>query len=161
MTQTSHPMTQEGYEQIQTELAQLKQVERPAIIEAISHARELGDLKENAEYHSAKDRQGFIEAKIKQLESKLSRAQIIDISEFDNQGKVIFGAYVTTLNLDNDATLRFRIVGEDEADLGANKLSVTSPLARGLIGKMLGDQVEISTPKGLLSYEITDVSYTT
>ena len=154
------PMTKEGFDSLTKTLEHLKTIERPAIIEAISHARELGDLKENAEYHSAKDRQGLIEAKIKQLESKLSQAQVIDISKMDNDGKVIFGCTVTILNTEDEQSMTITLVGEDEADLTKNKLSVQAPLARSLIGKYEGDSVDTRTPKGLITYEITEVLYT-
>jgi transcription elongation factor GreA len=152
------PMTAEGAEKLRKELQNLKQVERPKVISAIAEARAHGDLKENAEYHAAREKQGFIEGRIMELESKLSVAQIVDISGIENTGRVIFGAKV---QLQNDAgkTITYRIVGEDEADLDENKISVTSPVARAMIGKYEGDAVEVVTPDGKLAYEIIEVTY--
>ena len=153
------PMTVQGAERLRAELHELKSVKRPAIIQAIATAREHGDLKENAEYHAAREQQGFCEGRIQDIEAKLSNAQIIDISKLPNTGKVIFGSTVTILNLDSDEEVTYRIVGDDEADIKNNLISVNSPIARGLIGKMTGDQVSIHTPGGKVDYEILDVLY--
>jgi transcription elongation factor GreA len=148
------PMTKEGAKQLEEELQRLKTVERPRIINAIAEARAHGDLKENAEYHAAREQQSFTEGRIREIESKLSEAQIIDITQIPNSGKVIFGATVDLINSATDERLTFRIVGDDEADVKANKISVSSPLARALIGKEEGDIVEVATPGGKVSYEI-------
>ena len=153
------PMTVQGAEKLRTELNELKSVKRPAVIQAIAEAREHGDLKENAEYHAAREQQGFIEGRIQDIEAKLSNAQIIDISKMPNNGKVIFGSTVTILNLDTDEEVTYRIVGDDEADIKNNLISVNSPIARGLIGKSADDVVNITTPKGVVEYEITAVKY--
>ena len=148
------PMTVEGSERLREELDQLKRVERPRISKAIAEAREHGDLKENAEYHAAREQQGFVEARINDIESKLAGAQIIDVTNITETGRVIFGATVAILNLETNDTLRYRIVGEDEASVRDNKISVTSPLARSLIGKEIGDVVMVRTPGGDTEYEI-------
>lgn len=153
------PMTLRGAEKLREELEYLKSVRRPAIIVAIAEAREHGDLKENAEYHAAREQQSFCEGRIKDIEGKLSNAQIIDISKLKNTGRVIFGATVTVMNLDTDEQLTYRIVGEDEADFKQNLISVTSPIARGLIGKEAGDVVTIDTPGGMVEFEIINVEY--
>ena len=155
----TYPMTVEGAHALQQELQRLKTFERPRIIEAIASARAHGDLKENAEYHAAKEKQSFIEGRIRDVESKLSRCQVIDITKIKNEGKVIFGATVTVLNVDDNAEVMYQIVGEDEADLKYNKISVTSPVARALIGKMEGDEVTVQSPKGDILYEIVRVKY--
>ncbi len=152
-------MTVKGAELLRAELNELKLVRRPAITQAIAEARALGDLKENAEYHAAREQQSFCEGRIQEIESKLSNAQVIDVTKLANNGKVIFGTTVQLLNLDNDDELSYRIVGDDEADIKANLISVNSPIARGLIGKMEGDQVSIMTPGGKVDYEILAVSY--
>jgi transcription elongation factor GreA len=154
------PMTKEGKEKLEAQLDQLKRVERPLITEAIASARELGDLKENAEYHAAREKQGLTEALIRDLEDKLSRSQVIDLSKIPNSGKVVFGAFVTIENLDSGDETKYQIVGEDESDLDQNKISVTSPIARALIGKMEGDVAEVKTPNGISEYEIIEVNYT-
>ncbi|MDX2027149.1 MAG: transcription elongation factor GreA [Alphaproteobacteria bacterium] len=152
------PMTKLGYERLEEELKRLKGEERPAIIKAIASAREHGDLSENAEYHAARERQSFIEGRIQELEGKISRAEIIDVSKLD--GKIIkFGATVTLVDEDTDDKVNYQIVGEDEADIKAGLLSITSPLARALIGKSIKDAVEVSTPKGSKSYEVVKVAY--
>jgi transcription elongation factor GreA len=133
------PMTLAGERALREELARLKQVERPRIIQAIAEAREHGDLKENAEYHAAREQQGFCEGRVKDIEGKLSFAQVIDITQIENTGKVIFGVTVTILSLATGQTVIYRIVGEDEADVKNGKISVTSPIARALIGKEVGD----------------------
>ena len=153
------PMTVQGAEKLRTELNELKSVKRPAVIQAIAEAREHGDLKENAEYHAAREQQGFIEGRIQDIEAKLSNAQIIDISKMANTGKVIFGSTVTILNLDTEEEVTYRIVGDDEADIKNNLISVNSPIARGLIGKSADDVVNITTPKGVVEYEITEIEY--
>ena len=153
------PMTVKGADLLRAELNELKLVRRPAIIQAIAEARALGDLKENAEYHAAREQQSFCEGRIQEIEAKLSNAQIIDVTKMANHGKVIFGATVQLLNLATDDELSYRIVGDDEADIKANLISVNSPIARGLIGKMTGDQVTIHAPGGKVDYEILDVLY--
>lgn len=152
------PMTVAGADKLRAELSHLKQVERPKVINAIAEARAHGDLKENAEYHAAREQQGFIEGRIIEIEGKLSAAQIIDISKMENTGRVIFGATITMKN-GEAKTLSYQIVGEDEADLNSNKISVTSPVARALIGKYEGDAVEVKTPEGSMKYEIIEVAY--
>ena len=152
------PMTVEGHQRLQEELKHLKSVERPAIIRAIAEARTHGDLAENAEYHAARERQSFIEGRLAELEDKIARAEVIDISKLS--GSVIkFGATVTLADEDTDAEQTFRIVGEDEANIKDGRLSVTSPLARALIGKGQGDSVEVSTPRGPKSYEVVTVDF--
>ncbi|QYK11988.1 transcription elongation factor GreA [Shewanella rhizosphaerae] len=153
------PMTVVGANQLREELDFLKFEKRPKIAEAIGIARELGDLKENAEYHAAREEQGLCEARVRDIEGKLSHAQIIDVTKMENTGRVIFGTTVTILNLDTDEEFTYRIVGEDEADIKANLISVTSPIARGLVGKSEGDEVSIQTPGGMTDYEITAVEY--
>ncbi|GAB1153552.1 MAG: transcription elongation factor GreA [Shewanella algae] len=153
------PMTLVGAEQLRKELDILKFDRRPKITEAIAAARELGDLKENAEYHAAREEQGICEARIRDIEGKLSNAQIIDVTKMPNNGRIIFGATVTILNLDTDAEVTYRIVGDDEANIKENLISVNSPIARGLIGKNLGDEVNIQTPGGIAEYEVVAVEY--
>lgn len=154
-----YPMTVEGAEALHKELQNLKQVERPKIIKEIAEARAHGDLSENAEYHAAREQQGFIEARIKDVESRLSLAQIIDISKISNHGKVIFGAKVVLSKLDEDVTVTYQIVGEDEADINIGKISVNSPIARGIVGKEEGDVITAKTPGGDVEYEIVEVKY--
>ena len=154
-----YPMTLKGAEMLRAELNELKTVRRPAIIEAIAEAREHGDLKENAEYHAAREQQSFCEGRIQDIEGKLSNAQIIDVTKMTNNGKVIFGATVTILNPDTDEETTYRIVGDDEADIKSNLISVNSPIARGLIGKEIDDVVNIQTPSGAVEYEISEVEY--
>ena len=156
---TKIPMTVAGEKALREELTRLKSVERPRIIQAIAEAREHGDLKENAEYHAAREQQGFCEGRIKDIEAKLSLAQVIDITQIEPTGKVIFGTTVTLLNVDTEHTVTYRIVGEDEADVKQGRLSVTSPIARALIGKEEGDEVSITTPGGVVTYEITTVEH--
>lgn len=153
------PMTVEGAERLRTELDQLKKVERPLIVEAIAEAREHGDLKENAEYHAAREQQGFVEGRIQEIESKLSQAQVIDITHIPAGDRVIFGVTVRLINLENDEVVSYKIVGDDEADVKANKISYLTPIARALIGKEVGDVVSVETPKGVLEYEIDDVQH--
>lgn len=154
-----YPMTAKGAGILRTELEQLKTVKRPEIVKAIAEAREHGDLKENAEYHAAREQQGFCEGRIQDIEAKLSNAQIIDISKLTNNGKVIFGTTVTIVNIDTDAEVTYRIVGDDEADIKRNLISISSPIARGLIGKMIDDEIAIDTPGGTIEYEIINVQY--
>ena len=153
------PMTLMGAERLREELAQLKSVERPKIIEAIAEARAHGDLKENAGYHAAREKQSFIEGRIQVLEGKLSNAQIINVVDIDNNGKVIFGVTVTLLNIDSDEEVKYQIVGEDEADIKSNKISIGSPVARALIGKELDEEVTVRTPAGEVAYEIISVEH--
>ncbi|MCH8531130.1 MAG: transcription elongation factor GreA [Saccharospirillum sp.] len=153
------PMTIEGEIALQNELRQLKQEERPRVIKDIAEAREHGDLKENAEYHAAREQQGFIEGRIKEIEHKLAHAQVINVHDIPNTGKVIFGTTVTLLNLETDQGVTYRIVGEDEANVKVNKISVTSPIARALIGKEEGDEVVVKTPGGDVEYEIELVEH--
>jgi transcription elongation factor GreA len=153
------PMTVEGAAFLRDELQRLKSVERPRIIASIAEARAHGDLKENAEYHAAREQQGFVEGRIQEIEAKLSNVQIIDVTQLENSGKVIFGSTVKMLNLKTEKEVTYKIVGEDEADIKALKISVTSPIARALIGKYVGDTVEVQTPEGMTSYEIIDVEY--
>ena len=153
------PMTLHGAERLRAELNELKTVKRPKVIAAIAEAREHGDLKENAEYHAAREQQGFIEGRIKDIEGKLSHAQIIDVAALDAGGKVVFGATVVLLDLNTDTEKTYQIVGEDEADLKHNKISVGSPVARALIGKHEGDEVELQAPGGTHEFEILEVRY--
>ena len=153
------PMTTEGAASLRAELEQLKKVERPRIVQAIAEAREHGDLKENAEYHAAREQQGFVEGRIQEIESKLAQAQIIDITHIPAGDRVIFGVTVRLINLDDDQVVTYKIVGDDEADVKANKISYLTPIARALIGKEVGDVVSVDTPKGTLEYEIDDVQH--
>lgn len=153
------PLTARGAEKLREELEQLKRVERPRIIEAIAEARAHGDLKENAEYHAAREQQGFVEGRIKDIEGKLSHAQIIDVTQMPYNGKVIFGATVKVLELETDEEHCYQIVGEDEADLKQGLISVGSPLARCLIGKAEGDVASLQAPGGMREFEILDVRY--
>ncbi|MDG6778222.1 transcription elongation factor GreA [Thiomicrorhabdus sp. zzn3] len=154
-----HPMTKEGAEALQAELNKLKKEDRPRITEAIAEAREHGDLKENAEYHAAREQQGLVEARIKQLESILGNAQIIDVTKLNPGGKVVFGATVTVLNVDTDEELTYKIVGNEEADIAHNKISVNSPIARALIGKQEGDEIVVEAPSGNIDYEVIEIQY--
>ena len=151
-------MTGNGFSQLTEELKQLKTVERPAIIRAIAEAREHGDLSENAEYHAAKERQGFIEGRVKNLEDKISRAQVVDFSQFDGD-QIKFGATVELADEETDEETTFQLVGAEESDVDSGLLSITSPLARALIGKGTGDSVDVVTPRGGKSYEIISVAY--
>ena len=153
------PITINGISKLRSELEFLKTIERPKTIAAIAEARAHGDLKENAEYHAARERQSFIEGRILEVEAKLADCQIIDISHIPNEGKVIFGATVTLLNLKTQTEVTYQIVGVDEANLKENKISISSPLARALIGKYIEDVVEVEIPKGETEYEIMDVKY--
>jgi len=149
------PMTVVGAAKLREELQRLKQIDRPKIINAIAEARAHGDLKENAEYHAAREQQGFIEGRILEVESKLSSAQVIDVTKIENTGRIIFG--VTVKLNQNDQIISYQIVGEDEADINEHKISVTSPVARALIGKYEGDFVAVQTPDGVMNYEIIEV----
>lgn len=153
------PMTVNGEKALREELVQLKSVERPRIIQAIAEAREHGDLKENAEYHAAREQQGFVEGRIQEIESKLSGAQIIDITKIECTGKVLFGATVHLINVDTEEEVTYQIVGEDEANIKAGKISVSSPIARALIGKEEGDVLAIQVPSGTVEYEIDQVEH--
>lgn len=153
------PLTARGADLLRDELKQLKSVERPRIVEAIATARAHGDLKENAEYHAAKDQQGLAEARIRDIEAKLSNAQIIDVTRLSATGRVVFGSTVHVVENEDENQSIYQIVGEDEADIKAGLMSVTSPIARGLIGKEEGDIVEVQTPGGARTYEILKVEY--
>jgi transcription elongation factor GreA len=153
------PMTVEGEAALRIELEKLKKEDRPTVIQAIAEAREHGDLKENAEYHAAREQQGFIEGRIQDIESKLSLCQIVDISQMPEGDRVIFGSTVTIINTETDEKLTYRIVGDDEADVKAGMISYQSPIARALISKEIGDVVNVHTPGGEVEYEIDDVSY--
>ncbi len=157
MNQT--PMTVLGAEKLREELDYLKNQLRPRIIEAIAEAREHGDLKENAEYHAAREQQGFCEGRIQDIEAKLSKAQIIDVTKLANNGRVVFGATVALLKCDTEEEIVYRIVGDDEADIKVGQISVNSPIARGLIGKVVDDVVVIRTPAGEVEFEILKVDY--
>jgi len=153
------PMTVAGEQRLREELDGLKSESRPRVIAAIAEAREHGDLKENAEYHAAREEQGFIEGRIQEIEGKLSNAQVIDVTKLPKTGKVIFGVTVELVNLDTDEEVTYRIVGEDEADIKHRRISVTSPIARALIGKEEGEVVLVRTPGGEVEYEITGVEH--
>lgn len=153
------PLTARGAEQLRSELEQLKRVERPRVIEAIAEARAHGDLKENAEYHAAREQQGFVEGRIKDIEGKLSHAEIIDVTRLPQNGKVVFGTTVDVLELDKDVEHTFVIVGDDEADIKQGKISISSPIARALIGKSEGDVAVVEAPGGQREMEILEVRY--
>ena len=152
------PMTAEGLARLVDELRHLKHVERPAVIRSISEARDHGDLSENAEYHAARERQGFIEGRVADLEDKVARAEVIDVKKLSGK-QVMFGATVTLLDEDTDAKTKYQIVGQDESDIRAGRLSISSPLARALIGKKVGDSVDVTTPSGSKSYEIVRLAF--
>ncbi|MCP5167929.1 MAG: transcription elongation factor GreA [Pseudomonadales bacterium] len=153
------PMTVSGEAALREELERLKKIERPRITKAIAEAREHGDLKENAEYHAAREQQSFNEGRIMEIEGKLGNAQVIDVTTMPKTGKVIFGTTIDLLNLETDATVTYRIVGEDEADVKQNLISIGSPIARALIGKEEGDVVIVRAPGGDIEYEIDKVRY--
>ncbi len=157
---TKIPMTVEGAERLRAELKRLKTVERPAVIQAIADARSHGDLSENADYDAAKERQGFIEGRIAEIERKLAGAHVIDPKSIDADGRVVFGATVEIEDLDSGDRSNYQIVGDDEADIKSGKISVNSPIARALIGRTEGDAVEVQTPGGARAYEIVSVGYT-
>jgi transcription elongation factor GreA len=158
MSQEKVPMTAEGYASLEREVKRLKSEERPRIIQAIAEAREHGDLSENAEYHAAKEQQSLNEARVADLEDKLSRAQVIDVSKLSGD-TVKFGATVTIIDEETEEELRYQIVGDDEADVKNGRLAISSPIARALIGKSVGDSVEVVTPKGSKDYEILNVEF--
>ncbi len=153
------PMTVEGAAQLRAELQHLKTVERPRIVQAIAEAREHGDLKENAEYHAAREQQSFAEGRIGEIEGKLAEARVIDVTTIPPNGKVIFGTTVEVYNMDTEATQTWKIVGDDEADVKLNKVSINSPIARALIAKEAGEVVVVKTPKGAVEYEISKVEH--
>lgn len=153
------PITVNGAKILENELITLKDKERPRIVNDIATAREHGDLKENAEYHAAKEEQGFIEGRIQEIESKLSRLQIIDVKQLNQDGRCVFGTTVNLLNLSDDSEISYQIVGEDEADIDKGKISCHSPIARALIGNEEGDEVTVKAPKGDIVYEILEVQY--
>jgi transcription elongation factor GreA len=153
------PLTTQGAQRLRAELEQLKSVQRPAVINAIAEARAHGDLKENAEYHAAREQQGFIEGRIKQLEAELSHAQVIDVSTLNAGSRVVFGATVTLADVESDEEKRYQIVGDLEADIKQGLIAISSPLARALIGKHEGDVVEIDAPAGKREYELIRVAY--
>lgn len=154
-----HPMTVQGAQALKEELHRLKSIERPKIIEAVATARAHGDLKENAEYHAAREEQSFNEGRIQDLEAKLSHAQIVDLSTMENNGRVVFGATVKLCHVQTNAEVVYQIVGEDEADLKKNKISYSSPIGRALIGKSIDDTIVVKAPGGDIEYEIIDVDY--
>ena len=154
-----YPMTPQGHAALEEELKQLKTVDRPRITAAIAEAREHGDLKENAEYHAAREQQGYCEARIRDIEAILGGAEVIDPLKLPQEGRVVFGVTVVIENLDTEEQKRYKIVGDDEADFKANKISINSPIARGLIGKSEGDEAKIQTPSGEVEYEIVEVLY--
>ena len=154
-----YPKTPEGKIALEKELHQLKSIDRPRIITAIAEAREHGDLKENAEYHAAREQQGFCEGRIQDIEGRLGAMQVIDVKTLEQNGRVVFGVTVTIENLDTEEQKTYQIVGDDEADFKINKISVNSPIARGLLGKSEGDEVKIVTPQGEVEYEIVKVEY--
>lgn len=151
-------MTREGFEKLQNELKQLKTVDRHEVIKAIASARELGDLSENAEYHAARERQGFIEGRIAELEDKLARAEVIDVKLLDGKS-IKFGASVKLIDEDTEENVAYQIVGDDESNLSKGKISLSSPLAKALIGKSVGDSVDVRTPGGVKSYEVIEVAF--
>ena len=154
-----YPMTVQGARALEEELTHLTKVVRPKLSQDIGEARELGDLKENAEYHAAREQQGMVEARIRDIEGRLQNAVVIDVTSIAHTGKVIFGTTVEIANVETDESLKYQIVGEDEADFKAGKLSVGSPIARALIGKQEGDVVSVKTPSGLIEYEIVEVAH--
>ncbi len=156
---TKFPMTVLGAQKLREELSRLKSVERPRIIEAIAEARGHGDLKENAEYHAAKEQQSFLEGRISEVEGKLANAQVIDVTKLPKNGRVVFGTTVTLINVTTDEEVKYKIVGDDEADLKLGMISVNSPIARAMIGKNKGDIAHVHTPSGELEYEISTIEY--
>jgi transcription elongation factor GreA len=156
---TKYPMTVQGARALEDELKHLKTELRPQITQAIAEARELGDLKENAEYHAAREQQGMVEARIRDIEGRLQNAQVIDVASIPHTGKVIFGTTVEIANVETDETVTYQIVGDDESDIKRGKLSVSSPIARALVGKEEGDVVAVKTPSGLFEYEIVEVRH--
>ena len=159
MSITKYPMTVQGARALEDELAHLTKVERPRLSQAIGEARELGDLKENAEYHAAREEQGMVEARVRDIEGRLQNAVIIDVTTIPHTGKVIFGTTVEIANVETDESVTYQIVGEDEADIKLGKISVGSPIARALIAKEEGDVVAVKTPGGVIEYEIVEVRH--
>jgi len=153
------PLTINGAEKLREELTRLKSEDRPRVIEAIAEARAHGDLKENAEYHAAKEQQGFIEGRIQEIEGKLGNAQIIDVTELGSPDKVVFGATVTLYDDDADGEIKYQIVGDDEADIASGRISISSPIARALVGKVPDDEVTVNTPGGQKIYEVLKIEY--
>ncbi|ADE16728.1 transcription elongation factor GreA [Nitrosococcus halophilus Nc 4] len=153
------PLTEKGAQQLREELQELKTVVRPRVVAAIAEARAHGDLKENAEYHAAREEQGFVEGRIRDLEHQLAHAQIIDVNKLQKDGRVVFGVTVDLVNMDTDGEVSYQIVGDLEADIKENKISVNSPIARALIGKREGDEVQVQAPSGVVIYEIAAVCY--
>lgn len=153
------PLTVQGAEKLKEELQRLKTEDRPRVVAAIAEAREHGDLKENAEYHAAREQQGFIEGRIKDIEAKLSHAQIIDVTKLNHEGKVVFGTTVVLEEIESGDEVKYQIVGDDEADIKAGKISVSSPIARALIGKEEGDVAVVQAPGGEREYEVVEVQY--
>jgi transcription elongation factor GreA len=153
------PMTVAGAKALEVELLRLKDIERPRIVNEIATAREHGDLKENAEYHAAKEEQGFVEGRIQEIESKLSRMQLIDVTQLNQDGRCVFGTTISLLNLTDDSKISYQIVGEDEADIELGKISCYSPIAKALIGNEEGDEITVKAPKGDILYEIIEVQY--
>ena len=153
------PMTAEGAERLRRQLDELKSVERPRVIQALAEARAHGDLSENAEYHAARERQGFIEGRIATIEEALAIAEIIDVTKIDAEGKIVFGATIELFNLDTGQEVRYQIVGEMEADIDRGLLSVTAPIARAMIGKEEGDVIQVNAPGGIVEYEVLSVAY--
>ncbi len=152
-------MTVAGFKALEAELAKLKDVDRPRIVEDIATAREHGDLKENAEYHAAREEQSFCEGRIKEIESKLSRVQVIDVAKLSQDGRCVFGTTITLMNVEDESEITYQIVGEDEADIEQNKISCYSPIASALMGNEEGDEVTVKAPKGDIVYEILEVEY--
>ncbi len=155
---SSIPMTREGYQRLQEELKRLIRVDRPKVVQDIAEARSHGDLSENAEYDAAKERQAFIEGRIKELNDKIARAQVIDPAQLDME-KIVFGATVTLFDVDSNSEVTYQIVGEDEADIKAGKISINSPVGKALIGHRLDDEVRVNVPSGTRVYEVTDIRY--
>ena len=155
----SIPMTVAGFKALEIELIKLKDVDRPRIVEDIATAREHGDLKENAEYHAAREEQSFCEGRIKEIEAKLSRVQVIDVAQLSQDGRCVFGTTITLMNIENETEITYQIVGEDEADVEQNKISCHSPIASALLGNEEGDEVTVRAPKGNIIYEILEVEY--
>lgn len=154
-----YPMTKQGAEALEAELKHLKSVMRPQITQAIAEARELGDLKENAEYHAAREQQGMVEARVRDIEGRLANAQVIDVTIIAFTGKIIFGTTIEIVNVDTDESVTYQIVGDDEADIKIGKISVSSPIARALIGKEVDDVVAVKTPGGVVEYAILEVTH--
>lgn len=152
-------MTVAGFKALEAELAKLKDVDRPRIVEDIATAREHGDLKENAEYHAAREEQSFCEGRIKEIESKLSRVQVIDVAKLSQDGRCVFGTTITLMNVEDESEITYQIVGEDEADIEQNKISCYSPIASALMGNEEGDEVTVKAPRGDIVYEILEVEY--